>query len=206
MFITIDGGDGVGKSTQIARLSDFLSDAGHPTLVCRDPGTTRLGEAVRGLLLGAHETDISAVSELFLFMAARSQMVRELIRPALEEGNVVIADRFLLSTLVYQGYAGGLSTDDIWTVGQIATEGLYPDLTIILDLDPEQAMKRIDRPFDRMELKGAEYHRAVREGFLRGARELTEKYHREVLLLDASESPNAVADRIADRVTVLMKK
>lgn len=204
MFITIDGGDGCGKSTQRGRLERFLADRGTPVFVCRDPGSTPLGESIRGILLNRKEWSISSTSEMFLFMAARAQMVTDLIRPALDAGQVVVCDRFLLSTIVYQGYAGGLDLDAIRRVGEIATGGLVPDLTVVLDIDPAVAQKRLTRPFDRMESKGTEYHRRVRDGFLAEAK-IQVAAGRSVLVLDAVRSPDDLAADIAAAVEKQMK-
>lgn len=206
LFLSIDGGDGVGKSSQIAMLERSLRGEGYPVLTCRDPGTTRLGEAVRKILLKSEGVEISAVSETLLFMAARSQMVEETILPALTDGKVVIADRFLLSTVVYQGYAGGLPPNEIMTVGLIATKKLLPDLTILLDIAPEVGLARIRRPLDRMEKKGLEYHRRVRDGFLAGAHLLSERYSSETLVVDASGTKGEVAEIIRSAVLARLKK
>ncbi len=139
---------------------------GLDVVVCRDPGSTPLGEVVRGILLDRHDLHINRRSEMLLYMAARAQMVEQVIRPALERGQLVLSDRFLLANVVYQGYGGGLDVATIWDVGRIATGGLMPDLTIVLDVPFEVAAARIARPLDRMEKQGSEFHARVREGFL----------------------------------------
>lgn len=204
MFITIDGGDGCGKSTQIGRLERFLTDLGRSVLVCRDPGSTPLGEAVRRILLDRTELAISPASEMFLFMAARAQMVAEIIRPALLGGKIVIADRFLLSTLVYQGFAGGLKPGDILAAGRVAVGETFPDLTVLLDIDPETAFRRINRPLDRMERKGLDYHHAVRDGFLKGADFWRSETGKPLITLDAAESADAITNKIAAAVLPLL--
>lgn len=204
MFISIDGGDGCGKSTQIERLESYLAGLGRETLVCRDPGSTPTGEAVRSILLNRTDLNISPMSEALLFMAARAQMMDEIVRPALSAGKIVIADRFVLSTLVYQGYAGGLSPDEIFTVAQIAVGRLFPDLTILLDIDPEAAFSRLKRPLDRMEAKGLAYHRRVRDGFLRGVGEMAEKFGGRTLTLDGGDAAERIAERIAGAVAALL--
>ncbi|NIP86851.1 MAG: dTMP kinase [Planctomycetales bacterium] len=166
MFFSFDGIDGSGKSTQIALLVQDLQQAGHEVVTCRDPGSTQLGEAIRGLLLEDHQTPIHVVSELLLYMAARAQLVREVIAPALEAGQIVVSDRFLLSNVVYQGHAGGVGAEAAWQIGQLATGGIAPDLTFVLDLPPDAAVQRLDRTLDRMEQRGDEYRRRLREGFL----------------------------------------
>jgi dTMP kinase len=166
MFFSIDGGDGVGKSTQLELLSEWLRQLGHDVVNCRDPGSTRLGEAVREILLHRHDLAIHRRSEMLLYMAARAQMVEEVIRPALEQGKTVVTDRYLLSNVVYQGYGGGLDVETLWEVGRVATAGLMPDMTLVLDMPTAAAASRIDRPLDRMEQQGAQFHARVREGFL----------------------------------------
>jgi dTMP kinase len=166
MFISIDGGDGAGKSTQVEQLCNWLRQQGRELVTCRDPGSTKLGEAVRNILLNRHDLEIHRRSEMFLYMAARTQMVEEVIRPALESGKTVVSDRYLLANVAYQGYGGGLDVDTLWNVGRVATGGLMPDVTIVLDLPSEAASARISRPLDRMELQGAAFHARVREGFL----------------------------------------
>lgn len=166
MFLSIDGGDGAGKSTQVRLLCDWLAEKGRRVVVCRDPGSTALGEAVRQLLLNRHDLDIDRRSEMLLYMAARSQMVEEIVRPAIERGKTVVSDRYLLSNVVYQAHAGGLDAETVWRVGRVATGGLMPDLTIVLDMPADVAAKRLRRKLDRMELQGGIFHARVRQGFL----------------------------------------
>jgi dTMP kinase len=166
MFFSIDGGDGTGKSTQIKLFCQWLGELGHQVVACRDPGSTPLGEAVRELLLHRHDLEIDRHSEMFLYMAARAQMVRQIIRPALAEGKTVVADRYLLANVVYQGYGGGLDVDTLWEVGRVATGGLMPELTVVLDLSAQLAASRLSGEPDRMEQQGDAFHRRVRDGFL----------------------------------------
>jgi len=166
MFFSIDGGDGTGKSTQAALLCEWLRGQGHEVVACRDPGSTPLGEAVRCLLLERHDLAIDRRSEMLLYMAARAQMVEQVIRPALGTGKTVVSDRYLLANVVYQGHAGGLDVETLWEVGRVATGGLTPDLTIVLDMPAESAAARLERQLDRMERQGEAFHARVREGFL----------------------------------------
>jgi dTMP kinase len=197
MFFSIDGGDGTGKSTQIDLFCQWLGQQGHSVVACRDPGSTPLGEAIRDLLLHRHDLAIARRSEMLLYMAARAQLVSELIRPALEAGKVVVADRFLLANVVYQGYGGGLDVQTLWEVGRIATDGLLPNLTIILDLPAEAAAARINRDPDRMEMQGLEFHARVRDGFLTEAM----RQPGQIVVVDASRPIDIVQDdlRIAAR-------
>jgi dTMP kinase len=165
MLIAFDGIDGAGKSTQVQRLIEFLTARGRSVLSVRDPGSTSAGEAIRGLLLNS-DLEMHRRCEAFLYMAARCQLVEERIRPALAEGRIVICDRYLLANVVYQSVAGGESAETLWELGQIATQGVRPDLTLLLDLPAELAVARLDRPADRMESRGLEYLVQVRNGFL----------------------------------------
>ena len=167
MFFSFDGTDGVGKSTQIELFRQWLLDSGHDVLLCRDPGSTALGERLRELLLQKHDIAIDLRSEMFLYMTARTQMVEEVIKPALKAGKTVICDRYLLANIVYQGHAGGLEADMIRQVGVVATDGILPDLTILLDMDVTHARDRMDRELDRIESQGLVYMEQVRQGFLK---------------------------------------
>ena len=175
MFISFDGVDGVGKSTQTELFVAWLREQGHSVVTCRDPGSTELGERLRSLVLKATDIKINAESEMLLYMAARAQLVSEVIQPALAAGQYVVSDRFLLANVVYQGHAGGLNPQSIWNVGKIATAGRQPDLTIVLDMPLEKAVGRIGRELDRMEAKGMEFLQRVREGFLSEAEDAPEQ-------------------------------
>ena len=170
MFISFDGVDGAGKSTQVQLLRDWLVARGETVVTCRDPGSTSLGERLRGVLLDHHGVPISRRSEMLLYMAARAQLVEEIIRPALDRGEWVLSDRYLLANVVYQAHAGGMNVDDVWETGRIATGGLMPDLTVVLDISAATARTRQNRPLDRMESQGLEFLERVREGFLTEAR------------------------------------
>ena len=170
MFFSFDGIDGAGKSLQVERFCDWLEGQGHTVVSCRDPGSTELGEALRRIVLEGLSTPIYRTSEMLLYMAARAQLVDQLIRPALDEGKTVVCDRFLLANVVYQGHAGGLDVAQLWQVGEVATRGLHPDVTFVLDMDVQQAQQRIDRELDRMEAQGIEFLERVRQGFLAESR------------------------------------
>lgn len=200
MFITLDGIDGGGKSTQVARLCDFLRNAGHRVVAVRDPGGTPTGEAIRSLLLDS-DLSMNRRSEAMLFMAARGELVHRVIRPAIADGAVVVSDRFLLANVVYQSIAsdarvGELSNDDLWHIGQWATGGLRPDITLLLDLPADEAMARIDRPADRMESRGIEYLASVRQAFL----DQLGQASLQTRVIDASQSPDQVQQSIRTAV------
>ncbi len=196
MFISIDGGDGTGKSTQLELLAGWLRQQGRDVVVCRDPGSTPLGESVREILLHRHDLHIDRRSEMLLYMAARAQLVEEVVRPALAQGKTVLCDRYLLANVVYQGYGGGLDVPTLWEVGRVATGGLMPDLTIVLDVTAEVAAQRMDRPLDRMEKQGAEFHARVRAGFLTEAARSPNK----IVVVDATRSIDEVQAEIRRRV------
>jgi dTMP kinase len=200
VFFSIDGGDGVGKSTQVALLCQWLTQLGYSVVSCRDPGSTRLGEAVRELLLHRQDLHPSRRSEMLLYMAARAQLADEVIRPALQQGKIVVSDRYLLANVVYQGYGGGLDVESLWQVGEVATGGLMPDLTLLLDMPAEVALARIARTHDRMEQQGLEFHRRVREGFLKEAQRQPDR----IVLIDADRPVELVQADIRAAVGKLL--
>ncbi len=198
LFITFEGGEGTGKTTQIGRLEKHLNDAGHRTLVTREPGGTPLAEAIREILLDP-ALDPDGHSELFLFEAARRDHVERLIRPALEAGTNVLCDRFADSSTIYQGVVRGVGID--WTIdlNRFATGGLVPDLTMVFDIDPMVGLSRartrnqaIANSQDRIDAQPLEFHEAVRSGFQR----LAEAEPNRIVLIDASGSPDEVFVRI----------
>jgi dTMP kinase len=186
-FIVFDGGEGCGKSTQIKRLEERLTEAGLSVLRVRDPGSTRIGEQIRGVLLNPDHTEMGLRCEMLLYMAARAQMMTQTIRPALETGHVVLSDRFVSSTLAYQLGGENLSADEIRTVAQIALRGRLPDLTLIFDMPVEVSRQRVIAKYehrdetlfgtetsrlvkDRIEQRPVEYHQMVRQNFLAQAK------------------------------------
>lgn len=199
MFITLDGVDGVGKSTQISLLASWLEGQGRTVCTCREPGSTGLGERVRSLLLDKANFEISVRSEMLLYMAARAQLVEEIIQPALARGETVICDRFLLASQVYQGVAGGLGVPAVTQVGEIAVAGTMPDLAIVLDLPLETALARIGREMDRMEAKGAEFLQRVRDGYLSLA-----ESDDTIVVVSAEGSADEVQARIRTQIETLL--
>jgi dTMP kinase len=170
LFFSFDGIDGVGKSTQLGLFCQWLEDQELEVVVCRDPGSTPLGERIREILLNSDKSvSIGSRSEMLLYMAARAQLVESVIRPALAAGKIVVSDRFLLANVVYQGYAGGLDVRSVRQVGAIAVDGLMPDCTFLLDMDPATALARVGRQLDRVESRGAAYREQLRAGFLEEA-------------------------------------
>lgn len=195
-FIVLEGGDGVGKTTQIALLSSWLDAVELPFVSTREPGGTPLGEAVREVVLDRPELDVPAESELFLILAARAVFVRDVVRPALAEGKIVVADRFTLSTLAYQGYGRGLDLDGIRQAIGLATGGLEPDLCVLLDVPLEESGARRRRGgagADRIEREGEDFRRTVREAYL----ELAET-EPGVQVVDGRGTPEEVHKRVRD--------
>jgi len=199
MFLSLDGVDGVGKSTQVSLLSSWLRERRCAVECCRDPGSTELGEAIRGIVLHGLTSPIDRTSEMLLYMAARAQLVAQIIRPALAAGKVVLCDRFLLANVVYQGYAGGLDVESLWAVGEVATGGLHPDLTIVLDMDVGAARQRMDRELDRMESQGLTFLERVRHGFLVESK----LHHERIVVIDAARDVESVQQDIRAAVGAL---
>jgi dTMP kinase len=186
-FISLDGLDGAGKSTQCRLLADWLRTRGFDVVQCADPGGTPIGDVLRKLLL-EHRGHMTLPCEALLFMASRAQLVAEVIRPALDSGKAVICDRFLLANVVYQGHAGGLDPQKLWDLGLLATGGLEPDVTFVLDLPLDIAQARRKENADRMERRDAAYFTKVREGFLAEARRRPER----IRIVDATLPREAV--------------
>jgi dTMP kinase len=193
-FLAFEGPDGSGKSTQIARLQAWAESRSLPLVLVREPGGTAVGERIRQILLDPIHGEMTVRCEMLLYMASRSQLVEERVKPALDAGACVISDRFVGSTLAYQGAAGGMAEAEIRAVAQVAIGGRWPDLTVLFDVDTDTAMRRLSPLLDRMEGKGAEFHRRVRQGYLDQARR-DPKGH---LVIDASRSPDEVTGQLMD--------
>ena len=192
MFLVFEGVEGSGKSTQARLLAEWLTGAGIPNVLTREPGGTQVGEEIRRALL--HGGDIPARTELLLMVAARAAFVAQVVRPALERGDLVIADRYELSSLAYQGYGRGLHLEDVRSVNAFATGGLRPDLTILLEVEPEEGAARRRRAgavADRIESAGDEFHRTVA-----GAYRLLSETEEDVAVVAGGASPEAVQARI----------
>ena len=194
-FITFEGGEGCGKSTQVARLKAALEAEGMEVVLVREPGGTWLSEQIRHLIKDQDDDAPCDRAELLLFLAARAQLVRNVIRPALESGKWVVSDRFSDSTLAYQGYGRGLPLDVIRTANDFACDGLSPDLTILMDVSPETAHARrrkrervTNATADRIEREGAEFHARIRRGF----DELAAAEPSRIVKIDANGSPDEV--------------
>jgi dTMP kinase len=200
LFITFEGGEGCGKSTQSRLLLKKLEQQNIPVVLTHEPGGTALGNELRKALKRKQGSSISPQAELFLLAASRAQLVAEVIRPALEEGKVVLCDRFTHSTLVYQGYGRGLDFTAIKMVNNMATGYLNSDLIILLDISPEQGLARKQSLKDRFELEDLSFHRRVREGYLKMAAAEPDRW----LVIDASLPKRKIAEIIRDRVSQLL--
>jgi len=192
-FIVLDGVEGAGKSTQLARVAEALRAAGEDVLVTVEPGGTPVGEAIRALLLAPDYPQMTPLTEALLFCASRAQHVQQVIRPALAEGRLVLCDRFSAATFAYQGHAGGVGEELVVALDEAATGGLVPDMTIILDLPPEEGLRRKfgDGPgdtADRIERNELEFHRRVRAGFHAYARRCPDR----TAIIDAARSEDEV--------------
>ena len=199
MFIALEGGDGVGKGVQIEFLEQWLKDHGHDSVFVRDPGDTLLGNKIRSLLLKDSTVEICPLAEAALFMASRAQLVHEKIKPALSEGKIALVDRYLLSTVVYQGYAAGASEGEIaelWKIGTVFAQGILPDVTFVLDCSPEICDKRLTRERDRIESRGLQFHSLVLQGYRQAVQLWNQYTHGEVFLIDATSSPSEVFNSI----------
>jgi dTMP kinase len=200
LFITFEGGEGCGKSTQSRLLLKKLEQQNISAVLTHEPGGTALGSELRKTLKRKQGFSISPQAELFLFAASRAQLVAEVIRPALQEGKVVICDRFTHSTFVYQGYGRGLDLTFVQTVNNMAAGNLKPDLTILLDISSEQGLARKRSLKDRFEREDLSFHRRIREGYLKTAAAEPDRW----LVIDASLPKGKIAEIIWDRVSRLL--
>ncbi len=202
-FIVFEGPDGSGKSTQFRRLAALLHEAGVPLCEVREPGGTPTGERIRQVLLDPALAGMTVRCETLLYMASRAELVERRILPALARHECVLADRFIPSTLAYQGAAGGVPVSEIAAVARMATRGLMPDLVIVFDIDEVAAARRLSPLLDRMEAKGAAFHRAVRKGYLDQAAADPARY----AVIDASRSEDevwhALVSTLRERVPTL---
>lgn len=192
LFITIEGGEGSGKTTMIGRLAAFMQNNSIPYLITREPGGIDIAEKIRSIILNPEHTSMDARTEALLYAAARRQHLVEKVEPALAEGLTVICDRFVDSSLVYQGMARGIGIEEVWAINQFAIGERMPDLTILLDIDPEEGLSRImangNREFNRLDMESLAFHRMVRDGY----KLLVDQYPDRIKVVDASKSPSQV--------------
>ena len=195
MFITFEGPDGSGKTTQIRLLVDWLHEQGYEVIVTREPGGTDIGDQIRDVLHDPDNTAMDARTEILLYSASRAQHVAQLVRPALAAGKVIISDRYADSTLAYQGYGRGLHLETLMTITLFATDGLLPDLTLYLDVPPEEGLRRRQLGGDewnRLDAEALEFHQRVRDGYLELIRQEPERW----VVIDAARSTEEVQAEI----------
>jgi dTMP kinase len=201
LFVAFEGVEGAGKGTQIRLAKEWLESQDIEVLVTREPGGTPVGEEVRRVLLD-HETGrIEPRTEALLFAASRAQHVASVIRPALAAGAVVISDRYIDSSLAYQGSARGLGEQDVLTLNVWATQGLFPDVVILLHLEPEAGLLRSLEEPDRIEMEGADFHAKVADAYLRIAEEHPERF----VVVDADDAPERVHERVVDALQRVLR-
>ncbi|MFC5406742.1 dTMP kinase [Cohnella soli] len=195
MFITIEGGDGAGKTTLITRLDQKIyQETGRRTIRTREPGGVPIAESIRKIILDRNNTKMDPRTEALLYASARRQHLVEVVMPAIEQGKVVICDRFVDSSLAYQGHARGLGIQKVWEINRFATEDCMPDLTLYLDIDPAAGLDRIaaneQREVNRLDLEGMNFHKLVREGY----REVVEMFPDRIKVLDAHVEPDTLEE------------
>ncbi len=192
-FITLEGPDGSGKSTLINLISEYMKNKGIEIVVTREPGGTLIGEEIRDIILDNNNINMGAETEALLYAAARSQHVHERIIPALNEGKIVISDRFLLSSLAYQGVGRGLGIENVKMINDFGLRGIYPDLILFFHIDPEITLERkTTKGGDRLEKEGNDFHKRVYNGYM----ELLEKYPRNIAIIDATKSVEEVFEQV----------
>ncbi len=199
-FITFEGSEGSGKSTQINLIHKYLKKREVPVVFVREPGGVKISEKIRNLLLDVKNEVMCQQSETLLYMAARAQLVCEIIEPALKKGEVVLCDRYLDSTVVYQGYGSGVDIDFIKTIGAFATRSITPDLTFIFDIDAKEGLSRINRAKDRIEQRNISYHNRVRKGY----QELARLEPQRVKLLKGNDKKEDIQQQVCAHVSALL--
>ena len=203
LLITFEGIEGCGKSTHSKLIAEYLKNLGYPLIHTREPGGTKLGEAIRRVLLSSKGIKISDLAELFLFEACRAEIVKEVIRPALDRSFIVISDRFSDATVSYQGYGGRIDLNAIKTLDRIATNGIHPDLTILLDINTMEGLKRARvKGIDRMEKKDVSYHKRVRAGYLK----LSKQNPDRIKVIKVNDEIPIVQAKIRSEVEIVIRK
>ena len=197
LFISFEGIDGCGKSTQADLLRSYLESKGEQVELLREPGGTALSEQIREILLNPNNDKMDPSTESILLSASRAQLTREIIIPALERGNVVICDRYADSTLAYQGYGRGINLEWLEKLNAFATAGLKPDITLLVDLPVDEALNRMQsKSFDRIEMEGIEFLEKVRSGYL----ELTDRFSKRYFMIDGMETIEEMSKKIINKI------
>ncbi|GAB2719146.1 dTMP kinase [Paenibacillus thermoaerophilus] len=206
LFITVEGGEGAGKTTMLKRMEAWLENEGYPAIVTREPGGIRIAEQIRAIVLDRENVAMDARTEALLYAAARRQHLAEKVLPALEAGKIVLCDRFVDSSLAYQGYARGLGIDEVWQINRFAIQDAIPDLTLYFDLEPELGLKRImenaSREINRLDLEAIDFHRRVREGY----RLLAERYPERIFTIAADQPPEDVFRNVQEVITAIISR
>ena len=203
IFITLEGPDGSGKSTQIQLLSEYLTEKGYDIVLTREPGGTAISEEIRKVILNPELKEMTDMTELLLYASARAQLVGELIKPALEQGKAVISDRFIDSSAVYQGIGRGLGIETVYEVNSYALQGLMPNITFLLDLDAEEGIKRKKKQaeLDRMEQQDVAFHQKVANGY----REIAKRNPERIIKLDGTLPREVICDMIRKKVEEVLR-
>ena len=199
-FITLEGSEGSGKSTQAGLILDYLKSKKVPVMLLREPGGVKISENIRKLLLDVHNTGMGDECETLLYMAARAQMVKEILEPQLKAGKIVLCDRFLDSTIAYQGYGNGIDIKTIVQLGLFATKGFAPDLTILFDIHPEKGLSRAGDKKDRIESRPLEYHNRVRNGYL----DLSKQYPARLKVINVDAAKEEIFKRVKPYINALL--
>ncbi len=200
LVISIEGGEGGGKSTIIEKIAEFLSKKNLDFIITREPGGVRIAEMIRNIILEKTFTEMDSRTEALLFAAARRQHLVEKVLPALDQGKIVIFDRFVDSSLVYQGYVRGIGLDEVYEINQFAIEGFLPDLTLYLDVNPSVGLKRIamnpDREINKLDMEGLHFHEKVREGYIK----LLKMYPERIVKIDANDNLGNVLNAVIKEI------
>lgn len=202
LFISMEGPDGSGKTTQIEKLKEYFSNKGYEVIITREPGGTQISEEIRNIILDVKNEALSDMTEALLYAASRAQHVEEKIKPALESGKIVISDRFVDSSIVYQGYARGIGIDTVESINSFAIQGYMPDITFFFDIEPELAMKRKanQKSLDRLEQEHISFHNKVYEGY----KILLKRYPKRIKSIDARQSIDNIYEQIMKEMTNLL--
>ena len=199
-FITFEGSEGSGKSTQAALVLEYLKSRRMPVMLLREPGGVKISENIRKLLLDVKNTGMGDECETLLYMAARAQMVKEVLEPQLKSSKIILCDRFLDSTIAYQGYGNGIDIKIIEQLGLFATKGLVPDLTVLFDIQPEKGLGRAGQKKDRIESRSLEYHKRVRNGYL----DLGKQYPARIKVIKVDASVEEIFKRVKACIDALL--
>lgn len=193
LFITVEGLDGSGKSTQINLLNKYLIRCKYNVILTREPGGTAISEKIRKILLDSDNINMSSITEMLLYASSRAQLIAEVVEPSVRAGKIVICDRFLDSSLVYQGFGRGIETDVVESVNKIAVNGVNPDITFFFDVNPEEALKRIPQKIaDRIEKENFEFHKRVYNGY----KMLASMYPQRIKTIDSTKPVNEIFSKV----------